>query len=284
MFFLCSNKYKRKEISSLPRQYGFRKEGRERISLSAFCRGSLTVEAACVLPIFLCGILAFLYFFQAVTMAGKVAEALQDAGKQMAVYAYVKEQALGKEEISASKIVSLIYAKNRINRTLEADAPSVSLMRSSVLKKDGIIDLVAEYKFRWKMPFFSFSDFPILQRARIRAWTGRSSVDNGGNENGESGGKVYVTTNGNVYHKSRDCTHIRLSVRQEPESRVSGLRNVDGGKYHPCEKCGGSGSRIYVTDTGDRYHSSAACSGLKREVIEIPLSQAEGWKACSRCG
>ena len=91
-------------------------------------------------------------------------------------------------------------------------------------------------------------------------------------------------SNGNVYHKSRDCTHIRLSVRQEPESRVSGLRNVDGGKYHPCEKCGGSGSRIYVTDTGDRYHSSAACSGLKREVIEIPLSQAEGWKACSRCG
>ncbi|MEY8427417.1 hypothetical protein AALA00_06765 [Lachnospiraceae bacterium 46-15] len=218
-------------------------------------------------------------------MAGSVAEALQDAGKQMAVYAYVKEQALGEEETSASKIVSLLYAENRVSQALGADAPSVSLMRSSVLKRDEMIDLVAEYKFQWKMPFFTLPDFPLLQRARIRAWTGRSSADGGEKENGEPREKVYVTANGKVYHWSRDCTHIRLSVRQESKSRVSGLRNADGGKYHSCEKCGGgSGSQVYITDTGDRYHSSAACSGLKREVIEVPLSQVEGWKACSRCG
>lgn len=284
MFFLCSNKYKRKEISSLPRQDCFRKEGRERISLSVSCKGSLTVETACVLPIFLCGILAFLYFFQAVTMAGKVAEALQDAGKQIAVYAYVKEQALGEEKTSASKIVSLVYAESRINRALGADAPAVSLMHSSILKRDEMIDLVAEYKFRWKMPFFSLSDFPILQRARVRAWTGSIRAGGGEKEDGETEERVYVTANGKVYHRSRDCTHIRLSVRQEDKDRVSGLRNADGGKYHPCEKCGGSSSQVYITDTGDRYHSSAACSGLKREVIEVPLSQVEGWKACSRCG
>lgn len=284
MFFLCSSKYKRKETSSLPRKDCLKKESRERISVSVACGGSLTVEAACVLPVFLCGILVFLHFFQAVTMAGKVAEALQDAGKQIAVYAYVKEQALGEEKTSASKIVSLLYAENRINQALGADAPTVSLMHSSILKGDEMIDLVAEYKFRWKMPFFSLSDFPVLQRARVRAWTGKISAGGGEKEDGEAEEKVYVTANGNVYHRSRECTHIRLSVRQESKSRVSGLRNADGGKYHPCEKCGGSGSQVYITDTGDRYHSSAACSGLKREVIEVSLSQVEGWKACSRCG
>lgn len=285
MFFLCTDYCKRKEKSSLPgwRKKDCRKECRERMSLSASYKGSLTVEAACVLPVFLYAALAFLNFFQIVSTAGRVAEGLQDAGKQIAVYAYAKEEAVGDEKTQAAGIVSLLYAKNRIHQAVGQEAPAISLMRSSVLEGDEMIDLVAEYRFRWKIPFPALSDIPVLQRARIRAWTGRSGTGDGsGKEKNDT--TVYVTVNGSVYHKSRECTHIRLSVHSASKNQISGLRNVDGGKYYPCETCGGNGSKVYITETGNRYHSSVTCSGLKRGVIAVPLSQVEEWKPCSRCG
>lgn len=285
MFFLCTDYFIRKEKSSLP---GRNKKDcimarRGRISLSASYDGSLTVEAACVLPVFLYAILVFLYFFRAVSTAGCVAEGMQDAGKQMAVYAYALEMADGEEKTQAAGIVSLLYAKNRIRQAMDTDISDISLLRSSVLDGDEMIDLVAEYRFRWRMPFFLLSDMPVLQRARIRAWTGRSETGDSGVDK-KSPATVYVTVNGSVYHEDRECTYIRLSVHSASKAQIAGLRNADGGKYYPCELCGGNGSRVYITETGDRYHSTMNCSGLRRGVIEVPLSQVEDWKPCSRCG
>lgn len=286
MFFLCIDKFKRKEDGSLP---GCRKTHhisgcRERISLSASYGGSLTVEAACVLPVFVYAVLLFCYFFRVIATAQGVAEGLQDAGKQMAIYAYAKEAVVGEKKEEAAGIVSLLYVKNRIRQAAGTDMPSVSLLHSSVLKGDEMIDLIAECKFRWRVPFFAPSGVSVIQRARIRAWTGRKGTQNSGGEEKDSV-IVYVTVNGSVYHRDRECSHIRLSVRTAERTQVSKLRNESGGKYYPCESCGGgNGSQVYITDTGDRYHSSVTCSRLKRGVLAVPLSQVESWPPCSRCG
>ena len=285
MFFPGKNKkmWKGRKTGSLPILHSRVPKSGERMSLSVSCRGSLTVEAACVLPIFCFSILVFLYFFQAIGTAGRVAEGMQDAGKQMAIYAYIKETAAGSKKSKAEQAVSLLYAKRRIRQAEKDAGISISLRSSSVLDGDEMIDLIAEYRFCWKMPFLDRMELPMLQRARIRAWTGRQETADGGKEKEDT--MVYVTVNGSVYHRSRTCTHLRLTVHPVAGSRVHGLRNSDGGKYKPCEECKGANeSLVYITDTGDRYHGSVTCRGLKRSVLAVPISQVEGWKECSRCG
>ena len=88
-----------------------------------------------------------------------------------------------------------------------------------------------------------------------------------------------------VYHKDYHCSHLDLSIRMTHLELVEGLRNENGGKYYPCEHCvKGNGGNIYITNSGDRYHSSLSCSGLKRTIYAIPISEAAGKGACSRCG
>jgi len=125
----------------------------------------------------------------------------------------------------------------------------------------------------------------IPARARVRAWNGRSEAESQGSSDTDDK-YVYVTENRSVYHTNAHCTHMELSTRIAAASGVSELRNSDGAKYRPCEKCcrgGHTGVIVYITDDGDRYHSSAECSGLKRTVKLVPASSVCDLPQCSRC-
>ena len=91
---------------------------------------------------------------------------------------------------------------------------------------------------------------------------------------------------GKVYHKSYQCTHLKLAIRAGNVSDVADLRNEYQGKYYPCEKCKAKSASgmIYYTASGDRYHASLGCSGLKRNIRAVKLSEVGGRGACSRCG
>ena len=97
---------------------------------------------------------------------------------------------------------------------------------------------------------------------------------------------VYVTETGTVYHLSRSCTHLDLAISPVTSEQLSASRNASGGNYRVCELCGMSAASqgtYYITKEGDRYHSSLSCSGLKRTVYEIPISQVGDRRPCSRC-
>ena len=90
-----------------------------------------------------------------------------------------------------------------------------------------------------------------------------------------------------VYHKDIHCTHLDLSIHAASASDLTKLRNENGGKYHACEKCvhGGNASKnVYITNQGDKYHTSLTCSGLKRTVYTARISEVPGKRACSKCG
>ena len=98
---------------------------------------------------------------------------------------------------------------------------------------------------------------------------------------------VYITETGIVYHKDSHCTYLEPSVRAVPADGLEALRNQDGGKYYLCEHCGRYGQAqgvYYITEYGDRYHTTAMCSGLKRKIYAVPIEEAKGKGACSKCG
>lgn len=102
---------------------------------------------------------------------------------------------------------------------------------------------------------------------------------------------VYVAKNGTVYHNRRSCKYINVSIRAVAGKAVKNERNQDRSKYYACPYCAGkltkkqlSQSTVYITDYGERYHTKVNCNELKRVISVVPLSQAESLSPCSNCG
>lgn len=136
------------------------------------------------------------------------------------------------------------------------------------------------------LPFVDF--FPVRnwssQRVIVRSWTGYTGESFQANA---SDTLVYMTPEGTVYHKSCDCTYLRLSIRSLSYEALDEMRNQSGGKYASCEYCVGrtwSGTVVYITDYGTSYHTRRDCQGLKRTVMAVPWSQVQGVRMCSKCG
>jgi hypothetical protein len=280
------------------------------------CKASLTVEAALVMPLFLFALLSFLYFIQLFTLQEFIQSTITKMSLSMAKTAYVYEDFAGMEEVLnfdetilgaeieiglgdfakslVDQAILKLYAKqyldvDRINHSCIRDGfKGISFRDSEILKEDDAIDIVVRYQVFLPIKIFSFQDMEMLQRVRVRAWTGYEVAATYSLE--EDNGKtamVYITETGRVYHKSVSCSHIKLSV-----SAIAGLpttqRNDNGGKYYPCEKCCEGElnpyGTYYITSDGTRYHTKRDCSKIKRNVKEIPLSEVGNRPACKRCG
>ena len=278
--------------------YNDRKEcfparNKKRARLRSACSGSMTLEAACALPLFLFAMLAILQFAKISIVSTALLASMEDTVKDMAEYAYIQELGVSAGDGVAAELltggISAIYAKGSVENkaNLKESDGTISLWKSSFFRND-ILDLAITYKAKKMYVLLPTPTIKAALRTRVRAWTGRDG--NGSSEDGEEeddsdGETVFVTETGTVYHTDENCTHIHLSLQMVSRSIVGELRNESGGKYHACEKCyGGTGEDVYITDYGDRYHSSVGCSGITRNVREVSLSELKGWRACSKCG
>lgn len=298
--FVCKKNLKRKEklspqnnvLSENISAFLFTplKTEKRRISLKKW-QGSLTVEAALVLPLFLFFMIAVLQYGVVMETAVKFGTALAETGKSMAVAAYATEYGSESDE-GAGLVVSALsaaYAKQKIMAKAgnTSAVKNTNMALSSFLQEDDRIDLVLTYQMRTPIAGVRLPGNFFLQRASVRAWTGRRSGNGSGEESeekAENDGCVYVTETGVVYHEDPECTHLKLSIREVERDAIGTLRNRSGAKYHCCERCGaGNGDSVYITNEGNRYHSSLSCSGLKRTVTQVSREDCK-LRACSKCG
>lgn len=260
-------------------------------------KGSMTLEAAFVLPFFLFAVINILYSVSIIGTQSRINSALHQTGNKMAFAGYVYEHMAGSvlPDSLAGVAMTELYARGQILEYVGRDyleqscvsggTSGLSFAGSSVMGDGDVIDLNITYKVRPFVDIMSFGGFTMSQRYYGRAWTGYDVTQYVSDPQMEDP-MVYITETGTVYHTDRNCTYLNPSVESVPAIIVEDRRNGSGGRYYACEICGagiGSG-QVYITGEGSRYHNSISCPGLKRTIYTVPLSQVGARGRCSKCG
>lgn len=282
---------------SVLNQLRLRTSAQKRMSSCSFdgMKASMTVEACFVLPFFLFAFLNIISIIELYRLQGNMSAAMHATAKEMAVYGYEYKEIRGASAGAAESLgLTYLYASNQVTRRLGTDyldsspiaggVSSISWFKSSVMRENDCIDLVAEYQIRPPAAIVGYQERFLYNRIRTRAWTGYDNTKGSGKGNTEEE-IVYITPDGQVYHRTRGCTYLKQSLVAVDMSLMETKRNQNGEKYYPCEECGAvCKDTVYVSKYGNRMHSSLSCSKLKRTILAVPISQTGGRVPCSKCG
>ena len=274
-------------------------------SKRVFLPASATVEAALVIPLYIYAVLAVVYVIQMTGIQSTMYKAVYDSTRQLARYAYAVDKSedtseSDKENIKnltaltggAKAAVTSVLARQYLLKNLPKDyekqnkiqGGTAGIQVHAAFSKEADNEICLKVTYRLNNPFdvFGIDAVKITQQCSSAAWIGRAAGEDGADK--DSSVRVYITTQGTVYHKSRACTYLNPSIRQVTQEQLDTARNSSGAKYYLCERCGRRGTdRIYITDYGYRYHYDRNCSGLKRSILCVPLSEVQDRSPCSKC-
>lgn len=247
------------------------------LSCSKGKRASMTVEASLVLPVFLFAMILIGYIGVLIRCQDEVQWNLTRVARE----ASAEYGATGNKAYKSS----LLY-KTKLMTYMEGSGISVSLLHSQFLKENDEIDLIADYRVNLPFHLLTVRSRAFRQRVHTRAFVGVESRDNTEDANDRT---VYVTAAGKVYHIKRDCPYLKLSLSQVQFGDLEALRNQGGGKYKECGRCCRNkkfynADNVWITNYGDRYHSTRSCSGIRRSVRAIKQSEVGNRIPCSKCG
>ena len=256
----------------------------ERTSVS----GSMTVEAAIVLPLFLFFFINLSSSLEMIRLYGKLEYALHRTGNEICLYGTFLE------DDASSSILSQAYSLYRIRSTLGEEYLSSSPLSGgangliplgSRIGTGDIVDLRISYSVSTPIKYIGIAPLAMTGRFYGHLWNGYEIEPKEESTDGEV--IVYITADSEVYHTTSDCTYLKLSTRAINRDELDDSRNSGGGRYYPCEICahGEMPDTLYICSEGNKYHYSFDCYTLKRDYSVVPLSEVEDThRPCSRCG
>ena len=273
--------------------------------------GSMTVEAAVVLPLFLFFFLSLGSAMEMIRLHGNLQLALWQVGNRLAVYGHVLEMMEGADLTEGAAMtvtdgkesrqdsvwadmagvaLSYIYVKDQLGdylgkeyldaSPLKEGAASLQFPESNISESEDCFEIVVTYPVTPLGRLSGCWPFRMANKYYGHFWNGYAVGEGTLEEE-----YVYVAENGEVYHVDRECTHLMLSVKKVSLWEARDGENQEGEKYRACEICcdGLTFGQVYITEQGDCYHYRKNCLGLKRTVYKMTFSQAEEYRACSRC-
>ena len=248
------------------------------------CTGAFTLEAAVILPLLACFFVSILFFFRVMQVQLEVQKALDDTGRKLAVFLPVNEKSLADDV--AGRVAAEVLLRKELDgreeakRYITGGVAGVSLVGSRFEGEN--VYLQATYRVGLPVNLIAVPAIKVVLKAECRKWTGRRP-------DGEAEGTVvwvYITEQGTVYHRTKSCSHLTLSIRAVEQEEVAELRNEGGERYSPCHLCKESENdrgRVYITNLGNRYHTDLNCGGIKRTIRMVRLSEVGDRPACSKC-
>lgn len=274
--------------------------------------GSFTVEAALCVPAAFLVLFMVMQLFVFLRIQRDMQSAMNRVIRDLSRYGTVYSQLSSMTSEEADDIIAKIGVDSAIARIageayigyllrneirdaewigwIRGGVSGVSTSGSSLFDKDGKLLVTVSYRFSPVSRIPMLGSMPVVQRTAACSFYGDDRVvkkpDSEAEEEEEE--KVYVSESGTVYHRKSTCSYLKLSVQQIEFEEIASARNKNGEKYRPCEFCGGhaNGGAVFITDYGNRYHTSLTCGELKRTVRSMTLSEAEeaGLRACKKCG
>lgn len=300
--------------SNFPLIYRKRQEKRVLPFTSNSYPASLTIEAAFSLSLFLLMSSAILQPLLWLDRQRKVQSAAEVFCGELSQYAYIEKFLAGDQEIceelekgdhtqgaeslntgflrdgSFSEAAANLWLLGKIRET-DINMASVRIKKAEV--PDDAANICFELEYTEKVPFFPVPSGKIIMRAAVkrRSWIGlngklKENGENGENSGASEGEMVYVGANMGRYHWFRDCHYISNQYKSIPVNRAGSERNSFGKKYTACSSCarkGNSSGEVYITLSGEHYHTTPDCKAMISYVRLVPLKEVEYLGACSYC-
>ena len=262
-------------------------------------KGSMTVEAALVLPILSILIMNLFSAIEIYRIHSSVAEALWQNGRISTRNMYVttvSEEVIPELDIeniyeTISHYMAPTVTKQKIVKELNKEPVWRKIVSWGNLGlivenevKDDILEISCSYSVHPLFPLWTLTTKHISNHYYGHAWTGYD-IEKGFVTDNQAEEYVYITSNGTVFHKNRKCSYLNPSVKAVYCLQINDSRNLDGEKYEACTCCKETkGEMYYITNYGTNYHASLDCHGLKRSIQAIKITKTGGMSACSKCG
>lgn len=257
-----------------------------RFSSFSGMKGSMTVEASIVLPLFIFFFLQICGFMEMLRLHANLEYGLWKAGKTLMLYGAVEELAEQVPELA----VSYLYVNGVLQGTLGQEyldtspltygRAGMNFLESDIIDEEDEVNLTLTYQVSPRGQLLPFGYVRLSNRFYGRAWTGYDVVA----EEKETQ-VAYVTKYGEVWHTTKECSHLKLTIQMVNAVGLSNTRNKWGQSYGKCSFCakGAMPERLYITEEGDCYHYAEGCPGLTRHVEIITWESREKYRACNRC-
>lgn len=250
-------------------------------------RGSLAVEAAIFLPLFIVGILTLGYLVRFAMIEEGVCHALTDETHKLAAemavipfpITYKNDLAERIEQEGRGEVTDISI--DPLRHHFPGVGPSGKMYTD-------LIGVSASYRVPLKLPHIFRSEIFGEETVLCRAFVG--TLRNGTKkpfsemEQEEEDNKVWIFPRAGTRYHGEHCSYIQ----NEPKEVL--LSNKIRNSYSPCELChpesARDGALVYCFPASGRAYHTGECHVVERYVISIDEEDAkkQGYSACSKCG